>query len=276
MKPIIKNVLLLGLISVLGTTALVYAATNHNPKLKGEGDKVNAIVPEFKEEGESIEILEPSEIKNEENPGDGTTEEKEPYIPFVPEIVDPDAFIDIDSPRDFSKQYDYSSYTLLGKNGNCELEQGVYTSTTTSALYATTDSENSFPYGTYSADIKFNSTDTGLIFGLSSTSASFWEGNGTSYYFAFINKEGFAYLAKSVDGNWKELQVAKIANFDVDGTYRLSVLHRVDRILVFINDVIYVNYRESTPLTGTGWGVRFGGSGASIGNINISSKVTID
>lgn len=270
MKKIVSLFLSLGLVSVLGTTALVYAATNYNPKVKADGNKINTtIVPEFKENGASAEVVNPIEIKKEEeNP------EKEEYVPFIPEIYDDDPFIDIDVSRDFSTQYNYSGAVLSPKNGTFTEEDGVYTASAP-AISANLGSETPFPYGTISADIVNNGTDTGLIFGLSSTSSTFWEGNGISYYFAFISQDGLAYLAKTDNGTWAPYSTINIPGYDPLQTYELKILYRVDRILMFINDELYVNFSDQSPLTGTGWGIRSGGNGAQIGNISISSKATL-
>ena len=50
----------------------------------------------------------------------------------------------------------------------------------------------------------------------------------------------------------------------------------IDKIIVYLDDVYQFNYRVSSPLEGTGWGIRTGVAGATISNIQISSDVTLN
>ena len=269
MKKAYLALLSLGLVFAVGTTTIVLASANYKPEEKAAGNVADTIIPDQKGEGEKADVLVPTVQENQNQ------NEQKPFEPFVPEIVDPDPFIDINETGDYSTQYDYTNASVTARYGNCSIADGTYTATTTASIYANFDEQTPFPYGTLNATIKSNGGDTGVIFGLTSNQFSFWEGSGISYYFAFINKDGVAYLGKTDNGKWSELGTAKIANFSTQATYNLSVVFRGNRIIMSVDNVIYVNTRDFAPLTGTAWGLRIGTVGAAVGNLTASSKVTV-
>lgn len=254
--------------TVLGASVLASAAFSHVPEEMVEGNKAVTIFPSVSEGGEKAPVLVPEVITDEE----GSSE----FNPFIPGIKDDEPFIDMDSSRDFSKQYDYANAMLTSKNGNCNLENGVYTATTSSSIYANLDASTPFPYGTISADIMNNASDSGIVFALSANANSFWEGAGVSYYFAFINFEGILYLGRTHNGSWSALAYTDITGFNPSNTYNLKVLYRVEKIVLFLDGVPLLSFRTDEPLTGTGWGIRTGTAGAKISNLVISNKVTVE
>ena len=133
-----------------------------------------------------------------------------------------------------------------------------------------------FPYGTISADVMNNGSDSGIVFGLSTIRNSFWEGAGVSYYFAFVSYQGILFLGRTVNGVWTTLTYTDIIGYTADTTYNLKVLYRVDKIVLLLDDVPMLSYRADAPLSGTGWGIRAGAAGATISNIKISNKVTLE
>ena len=269
MKKAISVLLSLGLVSVIGTTTLVLANATYKPEANKPGNSAATITPDKKGDGENAEVLLPNE---QEAQG---SEELKPFEPFVPEIIDPDPFVDIEETGDYSTEYDYTNASVSARYGNCTIDNGTYTATTSASIYANFDEQTPFPYGTLNATVKSNGGDTGVIFGLTSNQFSFWEGSGISYYFAFVNKDGVAYLGKTDNGKWSELGTATIPSFSTQATYNLSVLFRGNRIIMSIDNVIYVNTRDFAPLTGTAWGLRTGIVGATVSNLTASSKVTI-
>ena len=253
--------------SLLGASVYVAASLSYVPEERVDGNQAVTISPSVVQGGVEAPVVIPEEAVKEE---DST------FDPFIPGIFDDEPFIDMDSSRDFSTQYNYDGAVLTAKNGNCTISNGVYTATTSSSIYANMDSNTPFPYGTISVDVMNNGSDSGIVFGLSSTSNSFWEGSGVSYYFAFVSYEGVLFLGRTVNGSWASITYTDITGFDASNTYNLKVLYRVDKIVIFLDGVPMLQFRTDEPLTGTGWGIRTGTVGAKISNLQISSKVTID
>ena len=263
-----KSLLLLMIVFLFGLTVIVFAATNYAPVERASGSKTTAINPQIKNDGVGASVVVPTVRVEEEQP-------VEPTPPFVPEFDDNDPFVDMEISRDFSTRYDYTAFVLEVANGTFDATDGVYTSTTDSALYVNTDSNTPFPYGTISASIKNNGGDTGLVFGLSTRYDSFWEGDGVSYYFIFISSGGDLYLGRTANRVWSELATKDISGYNAQVSYDVKVIYLIDKIIVYMNDVYQFTYRVSNPLEGTGWGIRTGVSGAIISNIQISSDVKL-
>lgn len=271
-KSAVLKVTAFALTAVLccSTAALIVAAAvNHVPQERVEGNRASTVMPVVAGAGSSAEVLTPQIVT-----GGGT--EAEPYEPFIPNLKDDEPFIDMDVAYDFSTQYDYTNASLVYCNGNYSISGGAYTATAANSIYANRNAETPFPYGTLSADVMNNGSDSGLIFGLSSNVSSFWEGAGVSYYFAFVSFEGILFLGRTVNGGWASLAYTDISGFDANETYHLQVVYRVDKIVLALDGVPMVSYRTDTPLEGTGWGIRTGAVGATISNITISNKVTLD
>lgn len=265
-KQLISSALI---ICVLFTNFLICSALNYTPEKQSEGSKAQTVAPQINGAGDSAQVIYPETV-------DGKTEEKEPFEPFIPSFTDSEPFVDMEDSRDYSRQYSYEGATLSPMNGACNIVDGVYTCTDISTIHANLSADTPFPYGTISADVMNNGSDSGIIFGLSSTQEQFWEGNGVSYYFAFINYDGILFLGRTVNGVWSTLTYTDITGFSTAKTYNLKVLYRVDKMILFLDDVPMLYYRTDTPLEGTGWGIRMGVAGATISNIAISNKVTAD
>ena len=270
MKKISWISLPLSLAVLLGTTALVVAASNTiNVKEKAEGNKVNTVIyPEVVGQGDNAEVLTP-DVKVDEDTGVETK-------PFVPGVLDDDPFISMGDEYDFSTQYDYSNAKVSSAMGLFNQVDGTYTASTASTLYVNRDATTPFPYGTFSADIMNNGGDTGLVFGLSASQVNFWEGNGISYYFVFISQGGTVYVGGAINGGWTNFGEATIPGYSSTQTYNLRVLYRVNKIICYLDGVNVLGISVPTPLTGTGWGIRAGKTGAVISNVEISSKTTVD
>lgn len=253
---------------VLCASILVVAAASLIPEKMGDGKSAETIAPSVSDAGEGAEVIIPQ-------PVDEATDDI-PHETFVPEYRDDEPFVDMEATYDFSKQYDYSYAGMYAANGECTSLDGSFTCETSSAIYAHMSSYAPFPYGTISADVMNNGSDSGLIFGLSTNKSSFWEGGGVSYYFAFVSYEGVLFLGRTVNGEWSTLTYTDIVGYDKTTTYNLKVLYRIDKVILFLNDVPMLSYRTDTPLTGTGWGIRMGTAGAQISNIKVSNKVTLD
>ena len=265
-----KRLVLFSLIlSVLAISVVVVAALSISPQKRGDGKEAESITPKVSMVGDSAEVLIPEVV-------DEKPEEEKPRDPFIPSIEDDEPFVDMEESRDFSKQYDYQYADLTLKYGKFDVSNGVYTATKESTLYAHTSGAAPFPYGTISADVMNNGSDSGIVFGLSSNKSTYWEGSGVSYYFAFISYEGILFLGRTDNGTWSSLAYTDIVGFDQSKTYNLKVLYRVDKIILFLDDVPMVYFRTEKPLIGTGWGIRAGAVGAQISNIVVSNKVTVE
>ena len=266
LKPV---VLFLLIASILCTTVLVVAALSYMPEKRGDGKEAETITPTVSGVGTGAAVILPEAV-------DEKPQEKPTYEPFVPEFTDKEPFVDMDKSYDFSKQYDYSYAGTYAANGGATFENGTYTATTANALYIHMSSYAPFPYGTISADVLNNGGDSGIVFGLSTVKNSFWEGAGVSYYFAFINADGTFFLGRTVNGTWSTLAYTDIVGYSAANTYNMKVLYRIDKIILLLNDVPMISYRTTSPLSGTGWGVRMGTVGSTVGNIVVSNKVTLD
>lgn len=265
-----KHLVLFSVIMILLALSIIaVAALSYSPEKRGDGKEAESITPKVSMVGDSAEVLIP-EISDEK------PEEEQPREPFIPSIEDDEPFVDMEESRDFSKQYDYQHADLTMRYGKFDISNGIYTATNASTLYAHTSSYAPFPYGTISADIMNNGSDSGIVFGLSSNKSTYWEGGGVSYYFAFISYEGILFLGKTDNGTWSSLAYTDIVGFDQSKTYNLKVLYRVDKIILFLDDVPMVYFRTEKPLIGTGWGIRTGAVGAQISNVVVSNKVTVE
>ena len=266
LKPVVLFVLIA---SILCTTVLVVAALSYMPEKRGDGKEAETITPTVSGVGSGAEVILPEAV--DEKPA-----EKPSYEPFIPEFTDDEPFVDMDTFYDYSKQYDYSYAGMYPANGGATYQDGVYTATAANTLYVHMSSYAPFPYGTISADVVNNGGDSGIVFGLSTVKSTYWEGVGVSYYFAFINADGTFFLGRTVNGTWSTLAYKDIVGYSAAKTYNIKVLYRIDKVILFLDDVPMISYRATTPLTGTGWGVRMGTVGSTVGNVSISNKVTLD
>ena len=107
MKKAYLALLSLGLVFAVGTTTIVLASATHKPEEKAAGNVADTIIPDQKSEGENAEVLVPT-VQESQN-------EQKPFEPFIPEINDPDKFVDIDQTFDFSTQYDYTNAKVQSK-----------------------------------------------------------------------------------------------------------------------------------------------------------------
>ena len=223
--------------------------------------------PEKTSDGASAEQVTP-ETSGSQDSNDGSSASD-----WQPSIYDYDEDVPIGGNYDFSTVYDYSNYSLTVRNGALDSSTaGTYAvaSGSSSLICATLDTATPFPYGSFTADVVNNTSDTGIIFGLSSTSETFWEA-GSSYYFFFVSQVGLLYLGK-VDNGWQMLAAPKISGWTAGTKYTIRVIYKGNKILGFVNGTHMFSYTDSSPLTGTGWGVRIGAAGATVSNLKITSS----
>ena len=152
--------------------------------------------------------------------------------------------------------------------GNAQEQDGVITTLQGGTLL--THKTASFAAGTLTADVKtVAGSDNGIVFGLNDNGkTSYWE--DVNYYFFFINLNGDAYLGK-VNSGWSQCgNVTHIDGFDVANTYTLKVEWNNGNIKCYVNDVLYIDYTDAEPLTGTQYGYRAGGAGVEFHAISVA------
>ncbi len=132
-----------------------------------------------------------------------------------------------------------------------------------------------YVYGTLEADITLTGKggDNGIVFALTEgNSTPYWDGNGASYYFFFIDGNGSARLGRTAsDEIWRNCAEKLITGFDKTGTYRLTVMRDDVSIECYINGVLYLTYSDYNPLTGTKYGLRTGLPGITLANLTCKS-----
>ena len=136
--------------------------------------------------------------------------------------------------------------------------------------------------GTLSTNMKKSTgaEDSGIVFGITYANEeldSYWEGNGVSYYFFFININNCAYLAKSDNGEWKQLgRVEQVLNYNEESEYPLSVSFEDGYISCFVGEECLIKYKDSNPLTGTQVGFRAQKAGTTYTDLVVSETVKND
>ena len=174
---------------------------------------------------------------------------------------------------DTSVQYDYTDVSFGTAHGAFTEEAGTFTSAQADSILVCNNKNTPFPYGTIEFDIRTDTTsDSGVIFGLTSPLNLFWEGAGISYYFFFLNHEGLAYLGKCDNGGWwihKQVSYT----FNSTDTYRLKVVYEGSKICCYVNGVMVIGCRDRYGLSGTGWGFRTNKAGIAFSNVSLTSEL---
>ena len=153
---------------------------------------------------------------------------------------------------------------------------GTYTpdkvTNTTDWMLAVTK-ERTFAEGTITAKIKMGTlSDSGIVFGLTDNGlANYWE-SGVSYYEFFITGWNGVYLAK-INNGWNELKSLP-CGMQPNVEYTLKVEWKDGNIRCYVDDVMYIDYTDANPLTGTKYGYRAIGSGVEYGVITTTDTVS--
>ena len=158
------------------------------------------------------------------------------------------------------------------RNGDYEKDGDGYRSTSGNAILNLAD--KAMAYGTFTATVTKNgAADDGIIFGLSENGLNaYWE-SGVSYYFFFISNRGTGYLGKVNNGTWTWLgESATVAGYNEKGTYMLRVTRAAGSIKCYVDGVLCVDYRDLSPLTGVGVGLRAGASGVKYDGISVENS----
>lgn len=169
------------------------------------------------------------------------------------------------------QQETYSDYSV--KNGSFASATSGLKSSSSNSLAVKNNS--SFKYGTLSAKVTLGGTknDCGLVFGLTSSASTYWEGSGISYYFLFISSTGYISLGKTDNGNWSNSGWIQLNNFSENASYTLKVVRDDSTVYCYVDNSLKITFADSSVLTGTGYGVRAGASNVTFSEIlNISSE----
>ena len=171
----------------------------------------------------------------------------------------------------------YNSYSI--KHGSYKYENSKYIAENDSIAVSNTLSMSN---GTLSTTMKKSmaNEDSGIIFGVTYKENEldrYWEADGVSYYYFFVNVNNCAYLAKSDNGQWKQLgRVEGINGYNADGEYPLSVSFENGLISCFVGNECLIKYQDSNPLTGTGVGYRAQKAGTYYSALTVSDTVRKD
>lgn len=171
------------------------------------------------------------------------------------------------------KEQEMEKYRIA--NGSFSEENDSYISNVNNSILVS--KEHEFEYGTLSVDIKItNAGDNGILFALNENNLkSYWE-KGVSYYFFFISNIGTAYLGKAENGNWKALQVVAFPNYSLDRTYNLKVVRDDVSICCYIDDQLYINHLDESPLDGNKVAFRAGSISTIYTNLIIEKTGSYD
>ena len=236
-------------------------------------DFASTVTPE-KKDGQSVEIR--SVIPQEIETSAAEVDDSVPAGKWIPEIIDRDTATDI--AFDDSVKHDYNSMNVTFQTVNGTMTHvvgnGTFSDFRTTSDYALTVSASAsepFRYGTLSCDVKTpTTTDSGIVFGLTSNISPFWEFYGVSYYFFFLGRDKTAYLGKTVDGNWFVCKIVDYT-FNASDYYNLKVVWAGGKICCYVNGDLVIGYRDLSPLQGGRFGVRSSSAGAEFRNIVVKS-----
>ena len=133
--------------------------------------------------------------------------------------------------------------------------------------------DQEFVSGTYTATVTANG-DSGLVFGLADGDLeAYFETEGVSYYFFYINKGGHPVLAYVDDGAYANLKVSTLAAMYSSGKeYKLTVVIKDGTAYCYVDNTLHAKYQVTLP--GKKVGLR-GYTGASFGNIAITETADI-
>ncbi len=166
------------------------------------------------------------------------------------------------------------------KNGNFDYTDGKYVSSLDNSLAI--DPRITMSNGTLSVNMLKGAEldDSGIVFGVTYSDTeleNYWEANGVSYYFFFVNRDNNAYLAKVDNGSWIQLgRVEPIYDFNYEMEYPLSVSFDNGTINCFVGDKCLIKYIDSNPLIGTGVGYRSQNIGATYSRLIVTDSIAKD
>ncbi len=184
-------------------------------------------------------------------------------VPYINQSEDdttaPDLHIDE------SVRYTYDAQ-FSDRNGRWDFNDGTYTSAEKNSLAV--DTSVPFRYGTFSCNILADaSSDNGLVFCFSGDGA--WE-SGNRYYFYFIDKNGGVYLGKADNGSWTQINRVVVSP-SYSEVHELKVILLGYRVLCYFDGELLFSYKDINILSGSGYGIRAGGAGVVVSDVNVTN-----
>lgn len=168
----------------------------------------------------------------------------------------------------YNYAYD-STFTTL--QGSFTSSGASHTASADSSIMVNT---TPFRYGSIQVDITSpNTGDNGIVFGYSNSGTGTWEGAKMSYYFLFVNYQGYVILGKTDLGKWSTVaQSSDVAVNNFNVSHKLLLVYKEREITVYLDDVKLFSVIDSAPLFGSGYGIRAGNNGAKFENFTITSE----
>lgn len=149
------------------------------------------------------------------------------------------------------------------KSGSYKEFQGVIKNANAKSLAVYKDA---YANGTVSAILTAGSdTNNGLVVRLNSTKETgyYEKEEGLSYYFFHISANRSARLLRFDGTSARVLKEMKLsAGYSTGNSETLTVVFNDGNLKCYVNDALYLNVTDTTPLTGTGVGIRSSGVGA--------------
>lgn len=115
-------------------------------------------------------------------------------------------------------------------------------------------------------------SDNGLLFGINDNSDVC---GLLSYYYCFISKDGFFKLEKTSNGIKELLSSVDMLYYSPSASYEIEMFYSFGHISCYVNNQLFVNFYDSSPLVGTKIGFFYSDSNVSmsvIGFDDLESK----
>lgn len=171
-------------------------------------------------------------------------------------------------------------YTKNNGSFNSDANEIVTSSGNTLALVK----DSRLVQGTITLDVTSNSRNCyGIVFLTSHNVEKFWEQNGVTYYFLFINEDGHLCLGKTVNGEWVNIVDKSIAGYNENNKYNLKVSYirnndggvAYNSIFCYLDNQLYLIAKDYEENIGVEFGIRAGSSGTIFSHPQISGHVSL-
>lgn len=163
------------------------------------------------------------------------------------------------------------SAELIGVCGRFDFADGTYTAAVADSLAVNTT--DAFDRGTVEVTVEAAAnSDNGIVVGLTGRGENYWEGDGISYYFFFIGRDGTAYLGKTDDGRWTALKVIADESLTSETPHVLKVVLDGTDLRCYVDGKLYIIFSERRFLKGIGYGLRAGGAMTKFGNFSVTRE----
>ncbi len=176
----------------------------------------------------------------------------------------------VENRNNYLSNYDY--FRVASGNYDYNEDQFISLSKNSILVSDTRTLEN----GTIEVDVSLSGdyTDNGIIFNLEENNKeTYWE-SGVSYYFYFVNLNGYAFLGKVNNGSWSPLAYSNIENFDPIGNYKLKIVKDNDKIYCFLDNKIVFMCIDSS-IKGNKVALRAGGKNIGFSSLKIDGIISL-